>query len=82
MTVYAIVVVSYGANFTSLVILALGVASLISDGFAMAIGDYLSSKAEIEFALAERKREEWEVDNHIEGEKQEMIEIYKVFSLH
>lgn len=69
MTVYAIVVGSYGANFTSVVILALGVASLIGDGFAMAIGDYISSKAEIEFNNSERKREEWECEHHIEGEK-------------
>lgn len=78
LTVYAIVVGSYGANFSSLVVLALGVASLISDGFAMAIGDYLSTKAEIEFTASERKREEWEVEHNIDGEKLEMIDIYMV----
>jgi len=42
----------------------------------MAAGDYLSTKSEMEFNLAERQREEWEVENNPEGEKLEMEEIY------
>ncbi len=42
----------------------------------MGMGDYLSEKAEIEYAMAERKREAWEVENYIEGEKVEMVDIY------
>jgi VIT1/CCC1 family predicted Fe2+/Mn2+ transporter len=43
----------------------------------MAIGDYLSTKSEREYHKAERERESWEVKNYPEGEKQELIEIYK-----
>ncbi len=42
----------------------------------MAIGDYLSTKAERDYNRAEREREAWEVRNFPEGEKKELIEIY------
>ena len=56
--------------------LILGFANLIADGLAMAFGEYLSGKAEREYHQAEREREAWEVENHPEGEKREMVELY------
>jgi VIT1/CCC1 family predicted Fe2+/Mn2+ transporter len=43
----------------------------------MAIGDYLSSKAEREYEAAEKKRETWEVENYPDGEKKELVELYE-----
>ena len=42
----------------------------------MGVGEFLSSKANNEWILSEKKREEWEMINYREGEIQEMIDIY------
>jgi vacuolar iron transporter family protein len=42
----------------------------------MAIGNYLGSKSQKEYMEKERRREEWEIDNLVEQEKQEIRDIY------
>lgn len=76
LTIFAIACGAIGSDMPPAVTLVLGLCSLLGDGLSMAIGDYMSTKAEIEFQNAEREREEWEVDNNPEGEKIEMQEIY------
>jgi VIT1/CCC1 family predicted Fe2+/Mn2+ transporter len=68
-TTYAVVMGVLGANLSIGVVLTLGIANLLADGLSMALGDYLSTKSEIEYTAKEREREEWEVDNNIQGEK-------------
>lgn len=43
----------------------------------MGVGEFLSSKAENEWILSERRRENWEMENYPEGEIREMIDIYQ-----
>ena len=75
-TTFAVVAGAIGASLSPMVILILGFANLFADGFSMAIGNYQASKARIEFIQKERKREEWEIDNMAESEKQEIRDIY------
>jgi vacuolar iron transporter family protein len=49
----------WGSNLESKIVVILGVSMVISNAFAMAVGDYLGTKAEKDYSIAERKREEW-----------------------
>lgn len=76
-TTFAVVAGVEGASMSSSVILVLGFANLIADGLSMAVGDYLSTKAENDYNKSEWEREKWELDNYPDGEAKEMVEIYQ-----
>ncbi len=75
-TTFAVVAGVAGAQLSTGVLLILGFANLIADGISMAIGDFLSTRAEQEYNAAEKKREAWEVEVYPEGEKRELVEIF------
>ena len=76
-TTFAVVSGVAGAQLGTPVILILGLANLLADGFSMATGAYLSSKSEQEYYEREREREAWEVEHFPEGERTELYEIYR-----
>jgi len=76
-TTFAIVAGVAGANLSSSIIMILGFANLLADGFSMAVGNYMGTKAEIELARKERRREEDEIDNCREEEIEEIRAIYR-----
>ncbi len=75
-TTFAIVAGAVGASLSPVIVLILGFANLAADGFSMAAGNYQATKARIEFIQKERKREEWEIDNMADTERQEIRDIY------
>jgi vacuolar iron transporter family protein len=76
-TTFAVVAGAAGASLSAGIVLILGFANLLADGFSMAAGNFLSERTQKDYVEKERKREEWEVDNVPEGEIQEIREIFR-----
>lgn len=76
-TTFAVVAGAVGAGLDSSVIIILGFANLLADGFAMSVGAYLSSKTEQDNYNKHEEVEYWEVDHLPEKEKEEIRQIYR-----
>lgn len=76
-TTFAVVAGAAGAGLSSQVVIILGFANLIADGFAMSVGSYLSKKSEQQNFDKHKKVEYWEVEHLPEKEKEEIREIYR-----
>ncbi len=76
-TTFAVVAGAEGANLGIAVVIILGIANLIADGFSMSVGNFFSTKAERDNFRKHRQIEYWEVENLPEKEKQEIREIYE-----
>lgn len=75
-TTFAVVAGAIGASLSPMIVVILGFANLFADGFSMAVGNYQAARARAEYIQKERKREEWEIDNMEESERQEIRDIY------
>lgn len=75
-TTFAVVSGVAGAALSSGIVLILGFANLFADGLSMAVGNYLGTKSELEYRQREKQREEWEVEQLPEEEKEEVRQIY------
>lgn len=76
-TTFAIVAGIAGASLSSGIVLILGFANLIADGFSMAAGNYLGTKAENDRRDAITKEERRHIELIPEGEREEVRQIYE-----
>ncbi|MBX2841614.1 MAG: VIT1/CCC1 transporter family protein [Flammeovirgaceae bacterium] len=76
-TTFAVVAGAEGAGLDASVVIILGFANLIADGFSMSVGSYLSNKSEKENYAKHEKIEYWEVENIPEEEEKEIRDIYR-----
>ncbi|MDH3651877.1 MAG: VIT1/CCC1 transporter family protein [Saprospiraceae bacterium] len=76
-TTFAVVAGSVGAGLESAIIIILGFANLLADGFAMSVGAYLSSKSVQANYEKHRKTEYWEIENMPDVERREVEDIYR-----
>ena len=75
-TTFAVVAGAAGANLSVTVVIILGMANLIADGFSMSIGNFFSTQADRDNYDRHRETELWEIENLREKEIDEIREIY------
>lgn len=75
-TTFAVVAGAAGAGLDSNIVIILGFANLIADGFSMSVGSYLSNRSEQQQYQKHKAVEYWEVENLPEKEREEVREIY------
>jgi VIT1/CCC1 family predicted Fe2+/Mn2+ transporter len=66
-----------GAVHDTHIIIIAGLAEIAAGSIAMGLGGYLAGRTEIDHYNAEQKREEWEVDNLPDNEKEEVRAIFE-----
>ena len=80
-TTFAIVAGVAGAGLSTWVIIALGIANVLADGFSMAAGNYSGTKTELDDAKRLRAVEERHIRIDPDGERRELREILRLKGL-
>jgi VIT1/CCC1 family predicted Fe2+/Mn2+ transporter len=75
-TTFAVVSSVAGAGLNSAIVIILGLANLLADGFSMASGNFLGTRAENQAARKARREEAREIEDHPEGEREEIRQIF------
>lgn len=76
-TTFAVVAGVVGADLSASVIIVLGAANLVADGFSMAVSNYLGTKSQLEELHRVRRIEEHHIDVIPDGEADEIREIFR-----
>lgn len=75
-TTFAVVSSAMGAGFSATVVIILGFANLIADGFSMAVSNYLNTKSQREEVEKARRKENRHIDQIPAGEREEVRQIF------
>jgi VIT1/CCC1 family predicted Fe2+/Mn2+ transporter len=76
-TTFAVVSGVAGAELSSGIVLVLGFANLVGDGFSMAASNFMASRAELQLVDQARQMEEAHIRLHPEGEREEIRQIFQ-----
>lgn len=70
-----------GALTSTQIVVTAGIAEVAAGSIAMGLGGYLAAKSDAEHYQSERRREEQEIRDKTDVEKQEVVEIFKAYGV-
>jgi VIT1/CCC1 family predicted Fe2+/Mn2+ transporter len=77
-TTFAILAGVAGAQMSARVMLIVGLANLVADGFALAAGNYVATRATLDNRARLEAEEDRQIDLVPEGEREEIRQIYSI----